>query len=310
MQWKAMPGKGGPHNVFERWILIPDPDKIVSPSTLRRRRSQERKAAGTAAKLGDQNHKRGAAPFPLEPEDRVRIKLRDRQRKLIKYDGKAPTDLPTLPGVHGFDFAMRYVDGGRATVVAFIQLAMLERIAAAEQWYAVYADLLPYERACASFDDICCAAGVKPSQLMAAVVSVAMEQGRDAGNLVAALAQAQVVAAMAASGADLKSANAEISHKDRIAFLQGAGMLPVPKGASIHVHTSANAQAAAAVAADPSVPAFGSDMATLAAGRAAARQLPEAAEPAFLRGRTVIDIDVDVDAEPAVLISPDADESD
>lgn len=259
-----------------RWVFVPDPSRPADPaSVIRAARKKRAKAGLPNRKPGDQKRGTGRVPFAVSPEDRLRLKLREKQRNVYK-DSTASTKLtPTLAGVHALSFATRYIDGGRATFIEAVQLAVLERCPAAEAWFAVYADLLPYEREIVSFDDVCAASGVKPSQLMAEVVSTVMEIGRDAGNLIAALMHPKVIGAMAESGADLKSTNPEISQRDRMAFLQGRGFLPVPKNAVINVHASASAQAAAAAASEPSVPSFAADL-----GALRPRQLPTA-DPAL-----------------------------
>lgn len=209
-------------------------------------------------------------------EDRVRVKLRQMVR--IGGRGNSPVNkLTTLADVHSLSFATRFIEGGRNAFIEFVQGAMLEELPSATAWFSVYADLLPYERKIASLDDICAAAGVKPSKLMAEIVTMVMERGRDVGNLVAAAMHPEVVHAMAKSAATINGMNAEINHKDRMAFLQGQGMLPVPKGASISIHASANAAAAAAAAQEPSMPSFVGDMRAVTSARVAGQKALAAA---------------------------------
>jgi len=198
----------------------------------------------------------------LPDADRVRIKLRQHQRALDKRAlADAPVKLTTLADVHSLAFAIRYIEGGRDSFIAFVQGAMLEGLPESTAWFRVYADLTAYERKIASLDDICAAAGVRPSKLVSEIVTTRMDLGRDVGNLVAAALHPQVVAALAKSGSTLDGANPEISHKDRIAFLQGMGTLPLPKGVVINNTVTSNAAAAAmAAAAEPSMPSFAQDM--------------------------------------------------
>lgn len=280
-----------------KWVFCADPTITASPQTVARRarelRAKQRRKSGNRGKLGQ-----GKVNFEISPEDRLRIKLRDRQRKLCK-DGKAPIKLGTLAGVHGLSYATRYIDGGRDAFINMVQLAVLERCPGAEAWYATYADLLPYEREIVSFDDLCAAAGVRPSQLLTEVVSVMMDIGRDVGNLVAAVTHPEVIAALAESGKTIKGEHADIHHKDRMAFLQGRGFLPVPKGAQIHLHASANAQAAAAAVNEPSVPSFAQDIGAIPV-RPAIPALPDADPALDLVAdviRDTIPVPVESDAE-------------
>ena len=290
----------------------PTPAPVSSTSPAPHPRSAEGRAAFIAEQAALSSDSIDA-PFEVSSLDAARLKLRDRRRRMLgANDPDAPTDLVTLPGVHGFDLAIRYIDGGRDTVVGFIQLAMLEGNVVAQLWWAAYADLTPYERKICSFDDVCAASGVKPSSLMAAIVTTAMDAGRDAANLIAASTLPEVVSQMAKSGKLIDGQFAELSQKDRHAFLQGQGFLPTAKGTAIHVHASANAQAAAAVAADPSVPAFSATMASVGDVRRQVREIPgEVAAPprlpAFLREDGAAD-PAPV-AQEAVLIADDRSDS-
>lgn len=247
---------------LSRWIFGTPPSLTPHPETLRKKKRR-----------GVANRGKGVAGLSdLSEEDRLRIKLRDVKRKIAP--GTAPTKLGTLPGVHGFSFATRYIDGGRERVIEFIQLAVLERQPAAERFYAVFADLSKYERSIVSFDDVCSAAGIKPSELLTQIVAVQMEYGRDVGNLVAAMTHPEVIAKMAKSASRIDGEHAELSQRDRFEFLRGRGFLPLPKGATIvNVHASATAQAAAASAAEPSVPSFADDLSFV---RPSQRQIIEA----------------------------------
>lgn len=185
---------------------------------------------------------------------------------------------------------MRYMEGGRDRFVEFVQMAHLNDMPNATNWLSVYAKLLPTERKIVSFDDVCAAAGVQPKNLMAEVVSSAMEIGQDVGNLIAASTHPAVVAQLAKSAQRIDGKHAEVSHKDRIAFLQSSAsrFLPVSKsGSTVNVNTSASAAAAAAAAAseEPSVPSFAQDMERLAPVRQQVqRELGDPPTPAFLEG--------------------------
>lgn len=202
-------------------------------------------------------------PFPLDSEDRLSLKLAEKARRNIRH-AFHQQKLVTLPGVQSLSIATRYIEGGRERFVEFVQMAVLNRMEVAQQWWAVYADLLPNERRKVSFDDVCAAAGIKPSELMSVVVSTAMEFGQDVGNLVAATMHPKVTAQLAKSAERISGEYADVAHRDRMAFLQSQRFLPTPKGTTVHVNASANAQAAAAAQSEPSVPGFADDMAALA----------------------------------------------
>lgn len=182
-----------------------------------------------------------------------------------KNDGqgvKSPLGLESMPNINALSYTVRYLPGGRRRFLEFVKLAAMNGDVAADAWWKVYADLSPYHRARCSFDDVCVAAGVKPSALMAGVVGHGMEAATDMGNLVAAALHPDVIAKAGASALRIDGPHAELAQVDRIHLLQARGFLPIPKGAQTHVHVSANAQAAAA-ASDPSVPNFSNDIAFL-----------------------------------------------
>jgi hypothetical protein len=281
-----------------RWVFTSDPTQPISAASLARRARHQRKKEGRARKLGEQAKGTGIVPFAVTQEDRLRIKLRDRARKVMRGEDAAAFELPTLPGVHALDFATRYIDGGRPKFVEFVQLAMLEGHTVAERWYAVFADLTPYEREKCSLDDVCAASGVKPSQLMSAIVSTVMDVGRDAGNLIAAMTHPQVVARAVESALRIDGEHAEIAFKDRQALFQHQNFVPTPRGTTVNVNASASAKAAAAAAGDPSVPKFGVDMRKVG-GSTTQAALPAATTdddlPAFLRTPVAVPVTVTVD---------------
>lgn len=223
------------------------------------------------------NHRTPTTPFgDLPDRDRIRIKLRE---KAIALGSISPLDkLPTVPGVHALSLALRYVEGGRIRFIEFVQLAMQNGNPHARAFLIVYADLGPGDRLKVSLDDVCAAAGVRPADLMAAVVSTAMEAAADVGNLAAASMHPGIIHAAGKSAKRIGGQFAEVAFKDRLLMLQAAKFAPVPKGASVHVHAnaSASAQAAAAAATEPSVPSFSDDLAALdVAKRTVQRQLTE-----------------------------------
>ena len=217
----------------------------------------------------------GAVPFPVVSQpDRARIALRQKRDHALRAPG---TTLQPMPGINALSFTVRYLPGGRTRFLEFVKLAAQNGDAVATAWWMVFADLTPTDRNRCSFDDVCAAAGVKPSALLAGVVGHGMEAMTDMGNLVAAALHPEVIAAMGKSALKMES---EIGAGDRLAFLQARGFVPVAKGAAIHVHAnaSANSQAASASSAEPSVPKFAADIASLSESRAQVqRQIADAA---------------------------------
>jgi len=201
-------------------------------------------------------------------DDGLRLKLREMGRRA---SGGAPgmDDLPSLPGVNVLALATRYIDGGRERFIEFVQLAALNRLPVVLSWWGVYRDLTPAERAKVSYDDICAAAQVRPSDFIGAVVACAVEYGQDVGNLVAAVAHPVVVHQAAKSAKRIGGEHGQIALRDRRMLFEHAGFVPTRTGTSVHVHAnaSANAQAAAVAASEPSVPSFAEDMQRLAAPR-------------------------------------------
>ncbi len=199
---------------------------------------------------------------------RAKIKLSKIRQEREKREGqqrKTAAELMKSPGINALSFAVRYIPGGRKRVLEFVKLAAMNGDANAKKWWLVYADLPKTQAAKCNFDDVCFAAGVKPSALLAAMVGHGMEAAIDVGNLVAAAFHPGVVAAAGKSALRIDGEFASVAAEDRKNLLQAKGFLPVPKGASIHVHANANANAAAAAAAhaDPSVPSFSADMQSL-----------------------------------------------
>lgn len=221
--------------------------------------------------------------LPMTRTERVRVRLRDKLRtRLMKSTGDPGlTRLPTLPGVSSLSIATRYLPGGRERFVEYVQFAAVNDHEIAKQWIFVYDDLLPSERQIVSFDDVCLAAGVKATELMALVVSTAMEYGIDVGNLVAAAGHPEVVAKAVESASRIAGKGAMIGLRDREMLFQHHNFVPTGRGSGpivqVNQHASANAQAAAVADADPSVPSFAHTMHALRAAPARA-QLPPADE--------------------------------
>jgi len=267
--------------------------------TVTRRNTLAARRAGIPPKpsIAEYSYTRGTAALPLADlteDDRARLAVREARRKVFG-EAQSAHDLVTLPGVHGLDAAIRFIDGGRDRFLEFVQLAVLNNEMVACKWWDVYRELPPYPRKMVSFDDVCAGAGVRPADLMSVVVSTAMTIGMDAGNLVMAAMHPQVIAAHVKSAERIDGDLAELSQRDRFMFLQGRGLAPVPKGTTVHVHAnaSASAKAAAAASAEPTVPSFTDDMASLSSARGAVqRQLIE---------REIV-IDLPGDASEAILI--------
>jgi hypothetical protein len=97
---------------------------------------------------------------------------------------------------------------------------------------------------------------------MASVVSAGMQHEAEVGDIVGASLHARLVHAAGRSAMRITGKHADIAHKDRVALLQHAKFLPIPRNATMNVdvnveaRASANSQAAAVAARDPSMPSF------------------------------------------------------
>ena len=174
-------------------------------------------------------------------------------------------DVTHWPGKGAIAQAIRSPNVGRGRCVSYIQLAAQSGSIDAQKWMTAYRSLKPYEQKLVAFEDICLATGVKASVLMGLMVSAATAHGMETSNLLAATLQPRVVQALATSAVRTTGVYAEIAQKDRFAFLQNRGMLPMPRGVQINV--SANANAAAKASENPSVPTFFEDMRSLEAAK-------------------------------------------
>ena len=152
--------------------------------------------------------------------------------------------------------ATRYVEGGRATVLSYIQLAAMNGNDSALTFWHVYEGLSAYEKGVVSFDDICASANIKPKAILMAVAASGFDAGCDIANLVAAHVHPKVV------DASIKAALKTDGIEDRRMLLQHAGFIPVPKGTSITVNASSHAvaQAHSAAVSSSSVPSFLDDV--------------------------------------------------
>lgn len=228
-------------------------------------------------------------PLPLDiPQvDATRLRLRE---IAAKVQGNHVADLPTLPGVSSLSIAIRSLPGGRAMFVEFCQFAMLNQLPASQKFWLVLADLTPTQRASVSYDDVCAAAGVRPSQLLMEVMGCAMEFGHDVGNLVAAASHIAIVRQTTKSAMRIGGEYSKIAQRDREMLFEHHAFIPtaqrVASSVVVNANASANAQAAAAVSSDPSVPSFSGTMHDLHEVRQQTQQQLDEASKAS----TVIDV--------------------
>lgn len=220
----------------------------------------------------DSKRPRGVAGGAVvgDSDDRLRIKLGE----IARVRGAS---LPTIPGVQSLSLATRHLNGGREHFIELVQMAALNGSEDASKFLEVLASLYPSERIRANYDEVCAAAGVRPSRLVGAVTSAAMEYGADVGNLVYAASHPKVVAA------GIAAALAPEGTKDREQLFQHAGFIPIPKSTSISIsaHASSEAKAAAVAqsqAESTGLPSFADDIAAIGAGRPV-QVLPAAPEP-------------------------------
>ncbi len=161
----------------------------------------------------------------------------------------------------------KVVRGGRDRFLDLVVKAALDGDETAKTWWATWEILKVTQQRIASFDDICAASGIKPSEFMAMIIATSMETDQAATEFVAQTFRHKVVRRMAKSAMRIGGQYAEIAQKDRHVFLQGRGFLPVPRSATMTVNVSANAsanaKAAAAAASEPSMPDFLGDMQSL-----------------------------------------------
>jgi hypothetical protein len=162
--------------------------------------------------------------------------------------------LPTLPGNGSITMATRYIEGGRATVLGYIQLAAMNGNDSAMLWWHAYEGLSKYEQSVVSYDDVCAASGISPKLILMAIAGAGFDANCDIANLLASHLHPRVVEA---SG---KEAITPRGIEDRKLLMQHQGFIPVPKGTTINISSSAHSQAIAAAHAaatsDPSVPSF------------------------------------------------------
>ena len=231
-----------------------------TPDQVERGSAYQRRAARLATHLQPQNEKFGNG------HNRLVKKLRAKALEL---------GLPVTDYGNSLSMAVRFMDGGRAQFLAFVELAAYDKCEDAAKFLQCYQDLRVVDRDKTSLDLLCASAGVSPVQLLKAIVGVAFDASVETANLVAAAAHPRVVETAVRSA---KRINSEIGYRDRENLLKHAGFLPTPKGAVINV----NATAQAAAAAGPSVPSFLGDATAAAGPRRAIQQQIHALPPATL----------------------------
>jgi len=223
--------------------------------------------------------------MPLTVTEAEKIRLEVKAKRKNAGAGGQKYELESSPEVNALSFAIRHLPGGRMRFLELVKLAAMNGDGCAITWFRIYGELSEWKRKRVNFDDICFAASVRPSELLAAVVGHGVESQKDVGELVAAAFHPALVEASNKSALRITGKYAQIALEDRKAMLQARGFLPVPKGTSIYLNAQANsssnsnAQAAAAASADPSVPKFAEDIGALSDPRAAVqRQLGDITE--------------------------------
>ena len=205
-------------------------------------------------------------PFKQSAEDRLKVKLAKVQRHTSK-SGK----YGTIANVECISEIMRLLPGGREQFLTIIKMAHLNGSDACSKWWNVFDHLTLDERLHVNFDDICVASGVTPGELVGFAVMGNMQMGRDMSSLVAIAMMPEIVAKAGESAQRIEGfysdSQLRIGQLDRHAMLSHSGFLPKTGGTSLTVNANANvsasAQGAAATVADPTVPRFADDMASL-----------------------------------------------
>lgn len=153
---------------------------------------------------------------------------------------------------------LRFLPGGRQTFTAYIERAARNGDSEAREWWSVYSELLPAQQTRVDFDDVCEASGVAPNRILAVAVSEATLLNQYAAELMAGVAQPDIVDATIRSAKRIDGKHALVAQKDRELFLTHTKFLPQRGGSSVVVNAnaSAEARAQAAAASQPSVPTF------------------------------------------------------
>lgn len=182
------------------------------------------------------------------------------------------TTLQSIKGLRPIHEAASMV--GKKKFLDLIYLAVTNREPAATAWWRIFEGLPVYEQqiTMVNFDEVAIMAGVRPDELLKAVVGSAVTYGARTNEIVFATTHPRVMKSMAISAArvstKLPAEILNIAHRDRVAFLQGTGILKQRGGPSININTKAEAQSASAAkaevaSADESVPSFMQDVVAL-----------------------------------------------
>lgn len=239
---------------------------------------EQRIADNRAAKAA-----RAAAPRPDPeplPESEHGIAFGVARKRLARKARALGLNLQTIKGLRPISEAASLV--GKKRFLEAIYLAVVNGDPAALAWWKAYEGLDEYSRQLQQliFDEVALSAGVRPDELLKAVVGAAVTLGSRTNELVYAMMSPKVVKAMTQSATridPLKFSDKvlELGQRDRQAILQGKGFLTTRGGPSININTNASAAAAAkadAASAEPTVPSFLDDVAALEAPKAAVQQ--------------------------------------
>lgn len=155
---------------------------------------------------------------------------------------------------YGLSEAMRFVPGGRNTLIELVHRAARNGDSAARRWWMVWSDLRLIDQRRVELDAVCETAGVPPDEIMAVAISTAMRFGTDIADLTAAIMHPRIVQQTARSAMRIGGEFADVAQKDRQWMLEHGKFISGPKPTQVTVNASA--QAAAAAASQPSVPTF------------------------------------------------------
>jgi hypothetical protein len=159
--------------------------------------------------------------------------------------------------------------GGRRALIEYLHLAMLNGDDTARAWWEVYESLGRGIRELASLDQITAAAGIAVADLLRVVEGMTFAVRTGLGRIIANDRFPETILA------SVRRAAHPSGVADRRLLMQAAGFLPLPKGSTINIQTSASAGAFAAASqsvVDPSVPRFLDDVDAAASPRASVQQ--------------------------------------
>lgn len=222
---------------------------------------------------------RAATPRPepaVIPESEHGIAFGVARKRLARKARSLGLNLQTIKGMRPISEAASLV--GKKRFLEGIYLAVVNEDPHAKAWWKAYEGLDEYAKQINQviFDEVALSAGVRPDDLLKAVVGAAVTLGSRTNEMVYAMMSPKVVKAMATSAArvnPLKHSDKvlDIAQKDRQSLLQGKGFLTSRGGPSITVNTNASAAAAAkaeAASVEPTVPSFLDDVSSLEAPKA------------------------------------------